>query len=43
MEIEKAKAKSFKSKYCDKAFKKQLVKAVTANYGDPNNIDKIRG
>lgn len=32
-----------KAKYCDKAFKKQLMKALRVNFGEPNNMDKIRG
>lgn len=30
-------------KYCDKHFKKYLTKALKINYGEPDNIDKVRG
>ena len=30
-----------KKKYCDKSFKNSLCKALTVNYGDPDNINKI--
>lgn len=31
-----------KKKYCDKAFKKQLVKSLQANSGEPDNLEKIQ-
>lgn len=30
-------------RYCDKSFKKHLSKALKNNFGEPDNIDKIRG
>lgn len=30
-------------KYCDKHFKKNITKALKINYGEPDNIDKVRG
>lgn len=31
-----------KKRYCDKAFKVQLAKALKANFGEPDNFDKIK-
>ena len=31
-----------KKKYCDKQFKKNLLKAIKANYGEPDNIERIQ-
>lgn len=31
-----------KKRYCDKVFRKQLLFALKANRGEPDNIDKIR-
>lgn len=31
-----------KKKYMDKKFKKSIVKALKANNGEPDNIEKIR-
>lgn len=32
-----------KKRYCNKQFKKNLVKALKLNFGEPDNIDKLRG
>lgn len=32
---------SIKKRYCDKQFKKNISKAIKANHGEPDNIDKI--
>ncbi|CRL00272.1 CLUMA_CG013545, isoform A [Clunio marinus] len=41
-DIHKSKSGKVTRKYCDKAFKKNLEKALKINNGEPDNIDKIK-
>jgi hypothetical protein len=41
-EVTEEPVKVQKKKYFDRAFKKQLVKSLQANGGEPDNLEKIR-